>query len=145
MRFVFERLNYSDMSLFTSHHTHTHTHTHTPNQELHMRPHLPIFCHNTFLYCILSFQQFITLANSTVNSLKMVYYYRNMSEYFNIHFTPYLYICWYIINIYSPISAHNNSFAAVGEYLNVSTESHPITIIWSNYFYGLLWDDGQPW
>jgi len=33
-----------------------HTHTHTPNQELHMRPHLPRFYHdNTLLRCILSF------------------------------------------------------------------------------------------
>jgi len=37
-------------------HAHTHTHTHTPNQELHMRPHLPSFYHNnTSLHCILSF------------------------------------------------------------------------------------------
>jgi hypothetical protein len=43
------------------HHTHTHTHTHTyarartPNQELHMRPHLPKFYYNsTLLYCLLS-------------------------------------------------------------------------------------------
>jgi hypothetical protein len=34
---------------------HTHTH-HTPNQELHMRPHLPKFYPNdTLLYCILLF------------------------------------------------------------------------------------------
>jgi hypothetical protein len=51
-----------------------HTHTHTPNPELHPQPHLPTFHHNnTLLYRILSFQQFITLANTTVNSLKMVY------------------------------------------------------------------------
>jgi hypothetical protein len=32
------------------------THTQTPNQELHMRPHLPRLYHsNTLLYCILSF------------------------------------------------------------------------------------------
>jgi len=36
--------------------THTHTHTHTPNQELHMRPHIPIFYYNnTLLRCILLF------------------------------------------------------------------------------------------
>jgi len=43
--------------LLTPHRTapHTHTHTHTPNQELHIRPHLPRCYHNTLLYCILSF------------------------------------------------------------------------------------------
>jgi hypothetical protein len=42
--------------------------------ELHIKPHFPIFYHNnTLLYCILSFQQFITSANTTVNSLKKVY------------------------------------------------------------------------
>ena len=32
--------------LITPHHTHTCARTHTPNQELHMQPHLPRFCHN---------------------------------------------------------------------------------------------------
>jgi len=35
---------------------HTHTRKHAPNHELHMRPHLPRFCHNnTLLYYILLF------------------------------------------------------------------------------------------
>jgi hypothetical protein len=41
--------------MFTPHHTHTHTHT--PNQELHMRPHLPRFYHNNILiHYILTFK-----------------------------------------------------------------------------------------
>jgi len=36
--------------------THTHTQTNKPNQELHMRPHLPRFHHkDTLLYFILLF------------------------------------------------------------------------------------------
>jgi hypothetical protein len=42
--------------VYSAPHTHTHTHTHTPNQELHTRPHLPIFYHNnTLRHFILSF------------------------------------------------------------------------------------------
>jgi len=48
-------VNTTGSCLLHTTHTHTHTHTHTPNQELHMRPHLSRFCHNTPRYCILSF------------------------------------------------------------------------------------------
>ena len=69
-----ENINILIICMNSAPHTHTPHTTYTPNQELHTQPHLPRFYDNDkLIYCILSFQQFITLANTTVNCLKTVY------------------------------------------------------------------------